>query len=290
MTDVRVPKGLRYMAAAAFFLSLMALAVRVVGQRLPTMEVVMARSVVVLVLSWALLVRSGVSPLGRARRLLLLRGLLGFVALSCYYYGLIHLPLADATVIHYTNPIWTALFAAVVLSERIGLRELTLSAASLGGVVIMARPTAIFGGGSGSALPPVPVAVALFGALLSGGAYVTVRSLGRSDHPLVVVFWLALVSTIGTAPFVPGWNAVPSWDDLLLLAFIGVTTFVGQVFITMGLHAERAGRAMSVAYLQVVFASVWGILFLGEYLDTWTTAGAGVVLLSTWAVSRRPIS
>jgi drug/metabolite transporter (DMT)-like permease len=278
------------MAAAAFFLSLMALTVRVVGQRLPTMEVVMARSVVVLVLSWGLMARRGIAPLGHARRRLLLRGILGFVALSCYYYGLIHLPLADATVIHYTNPIWTAVFAAAILSETIGLKELAFSAASLGGVVIMARPSALFAGDSASALPSGPVLVALFGALLSGGAYVTVRALGRTDHPLVVVFWLALVSTIGGAPFLIGRTVIPGAADLLLLALVGVTTFVGQLFITMGLREERAGRAMSVAYLQVVFAGVWGILFLGEYLDAATVTGAAVVLLSTWAVSRRPLT
>lgn len=275
------------MAAAAFFLSLMALTVRVVGQRLPTMEVVMARSVAVLALSWGLLVRHGISPLGRARGLLLLRGIFGFAALSCYYYGLIHLPLADATVIHYTNPIWTALFAALVLAEPLGFREIVLSVASLAGIVVMARPTAVFGGAA-SGLPPVPVVVALVGSLLSGAAYVTVRSLGRSDHPLVVVFWLALVSTVGGVPFLAAGSVVPSAIDWLLLALVGITTFVGQVFITMGLREERAGRAMGVAYLQVVFAAVWGILFLREYLNSWTVTGAVLVLLSTWAMGRTP--
>lgn len=276
------------MAGAAFFLSLMALIVRLLGERIPTMELVLARSVYVLVFSWILLRRSSVSVAGRNRSLLLWRGLFGFAALTCYYYSLARLPLAEATVIHYTNPIWTALFAAVALSERMTPREIGFSVLSLTGVVVMARPAALFGG-QASALPGGPVLVALVGAALSGAAYVTVRSLGRSgDHPLVVVFWLALVSTVGSAPFVARNAVLPTRGEWLLLAAIGVTTFIGQVLITMGLREERAGKAMGIAYLQVVFAATWGAVFLAELPNAWTATGAVLVLAGSWTLGQTP--
>jgi drug/metabolite transporter (DMT)-like permease len=273
------------MVAGAFFLSVMALAVRIVGQRLPTMEIVSARSLVVLILSWVLLARERVSPWGRDRRLLLLRGLLGFTALTLYYYSLVRLPLADATVIQFTNPVWTALLAALLLSERMGPREIAASLASLCGVVLLARPTALFGGAA-SALPPGPVAVALLGAFLSGGAYVTVRSLGRREHPLVIVFWLALVSSALSSPFLVVGAVLPTLADLGLLAVVGLTTFVGQLAITLGLRDEPAGRATGVAYLQVLFAVLWGMLLLGEYPGVWTLVGALVILACTWVLGR----
>jgi drug/metabolite transporter (DMT)-like permease len=67
----RFPTGLRYMAAGAFFFALMSLLVKLVGQRLPTMEVVLARSLIILLISWAWLRSRGVAPLGTERRLLL---------------------------------------------------------------------------------------------------------------------------------------------------------------------------------------------------------------------------
>jgi drug/metabolite transporter (DMT)-like permease len=273
------------MVAGAFSLSVMALAVRIVGQRLPTMEIVFTRSLVVLVLSWALLARERVSPWGKARRLLLVRGLLGFTALTLYYFSLVRLPLADATVIQFTNPIWTALLAALFLSERLGAREVAASLASLGGVLLLARPTALFGGAA-PALPPGPVAVALLGAFLSGGAYVSVRSLGRTDHPLVIVFWLALVSTTFSLPFLATGVVVPTLVDAGLLGVVGLTTFAGQLAITLGLRDEPAGRATGVAYLQVVFAILWGTLLLGEYPDAWMLVGALVILACTWVLGR----
>lgn len=285
MTRVRFSRGFRLMAGAAFSLSLMALVVRLLGERLPTMELVFARSVYVLLFSWILLSRAGIPVVGRNRSLLLWRGVFGFAALTCYYYSLARLPLAEATVIHYTNPMWTAVFAGVALSERMTRREVSFSVLSLAGVALMARPAALFGG-QASALPGTPVIVALVGAALSGAAYVTVRSLGRSEHPLVVVFWLALVSTFGSAPFVALEPVVPSGSEWLLLTAIGVTTFVGQVLITMGLREERAGKAMGVAYLQVVFAATWGVVFLSEHPNAWTVTGAFLVLTGSWALGR----
>ena len=274
------------MVAAAFFFSLMSLLVRLAGaEGIPTMQVVFARSVVVLAITALLLLRQGVSPLGHSRGLLLLRGGVGFISLSCFYFALIHLPLAEATVIQYTNPVWTALLAALLLREAIGRRELALSLTSLAGVVIIARPAIVFGTATES-LPALPVLAGLVGAVVSGLAYVIVRHVSRTELPLVIVFWFALVSAVGSLPMLIGGFVSPSPATAWLLLGVGVTTFLGQIFVTLGLRAERAGKAMSVAYLQVVFATLWGVLILAEQPDRWTLVGAVVILGSTWLLAR----
>jgi drug/metabolite transporter (DMT)-like permease len=276
------------MAAGAFFFALMSLMVKVVGARLPTMEVVLARSVVTLVLSLALIRHLGVSPLGYAEAAPLARGVLGFVALSSFYYAVIHLPLADATVIQYTNPVFTALLAALFLSERMGGREVAFALAGLGGVVVMARPTLLFGG-EAAALPALPVAVAVTGALFSAAAYTTVRALGRTETPAVVVFWFSMVSVVAAFPLALRGFVLPrGWEWGLLLG-IGVATQLGQIFLTMGLREERAGPATAVAYLQIVFAAGLGFLFLAEVPDRWTGMGAAVIVLATWGLYRRGV-
>jgi drug/metabolite transporter (DMT)-like permease len=128
----RIPPGIRYMAAAALFFSVMSLLVKSAGQRLPVQEVVLARSSVGAALSWHSLRRRGVPLWGQRRGLLLVRGLLGYAGLSCFFYALVHLPLAEATVIQYTNPVFTALLAVVFLSEHIRPRDLLLVGVSLG--------------------------------------------------------------------------------------------------------------------------------------------------------------
>ena len=280
----RISPGVRYMAAGAFFFSLMSLLVKVAGQRLPSQEVVLARAVVTLVLSvWAVR-RAKIPAWGNNRPRLLLRGVAGFLALSAFYYSLVHLPLADSTVIQYTNPVWAALFAVPVLGERMRAREVVCVLASMTGVVVAAHPSFLFGGGP--ALDPVAVGIGLAGAMCSGAAYVTVRSLRGREHPLVIVFYFSLVATIAAAPIALPTAVWPRGMEWLVLLGVGVTTQLGQVAITRGLHLERAGRATATGYLQIVFAALWGALFFAEVPDAGTVAGAALIVGGTLALAR----
>jgi drug/metabolite transporter (DMT)-like permease len=281
----RVPSGIRYMAAAALFFSVMSLLVKAAGQRLPVQEVVLARSSVGAAMCWYSLRQRRVSLWGDRKGLLLLRGLLGYAALSCFFYALVHLPLAEATVIQYTNPVFTAVLAALFLAEHIRPRDLGLVILSLGGVILMARPGFLFGGLSG--LDPWAVGVALAGAVLSAGAYVTVRRLGRTEDPVVIVFYFALVATAGSIPLTALDPVLPTAWEWVALGAIGVVTQVAQVFLTKGLRDEPAGRAMAVGYMQIVFAALWGLIFFAELPDGWAGAGALLIVVSTAALARR---
>ena len=100
--------------------------------------------------------------------------------------------------------------------------------------------------------------------MCSSIAYVTVRQLARTEHPLVIVFYFPLVATPLAIPWAAAEWVTPSAAEVLLLVAIGVTTQVGQVFLTMGLAVERAGRATSVGYLQIVFAMGWQLVVFGD--------------------------
>jgi drug/metabolite transporter (DMT)-like permease len=271
------------MAAGALSFSAMAALAKVAGASVPLFEIVLARSVVVAALSGGVLLRGGRSFRGVNPRLLAVRGLLGFGALSCFYYAVVHLPLADATVIHFMNPVFTALVAAAVLGEHLGAVETLLVVGSMGGVVLVARPSFLFGDLEG--LDPFAVGVALTGAVLAAGAYVTVRRL-RNEAPMLIVFWFAAVSTLLSLPLVVRNPVAPSFATVLVLLGMGVSTHVGQVLITWGFRLERAGRASAVGYLQIVFAAGWGWALFDEIPDLWTLAGAAVVVGCTMVLVR----
>jgi len=281
---IRFPVGLRYAAAGAFCFSLMSAFAKLLGDRIPTQEIILARGLVVAILSAHALRRAGISPWGRERPLLLLRGLLGYGALSCFLWAVIRLPLAETTVIHFTNPVFTAILAAFVLGEILRWQEVGLTLLALGGVLFIARPGFLFGEASG--LDPVGVLVALLGAVLSAGAYVTARRLTRTNDPLVIVFFFALVTLVGATPLVVPVFVMPRGHEWLLLLGVGVATQGGQVFVTRALKLEKAGRAMAVGYLQIVFAALWGLLWFSEVPDAWTGVGALVIVLSTFFLGR----
>ena len=101
-------RGVLFMIASALAFSAMSALVKLVGERLPSQEIVVARAIVSLVLSGSLLRRAGVSPWGRDRRWLWIRGLLGFGGLSCLYGAVTHLPLAETTMLQHLDPLWVA--------------------------------------------------------------------------------------------------------------------------------------------------------------------------------------
>lgn len=278
------PLGLRYAAAGAFSFSFMSAFAKLAGGRLPTQEIVLFRAVVVSILTLHALKRAGVSPWGRERGLLLLRGLFGYAALSCFLWAVVRLPLADTTVIHFTNPVFTALLAAVFLGEAVRGGEFVLALAALAGVVIVARPGFLFG--EVSSLDPVPVAVALAGAVLSAAAYVTVRRLTRTNHPLVIVLAFALVTLVGSIPATLAVFVMPRGLEWGYLLGVGLATQAGQVFVTRALQLEKAGRVMAVGYLQIVFAALWGLLVFAEVPDEWTVLGASVIIAATFLMGR----
>lgn len=276
------------MAASALAFSIMSALVKAVGVRLPSQEIVLARAVVALVLSWVLLRRAGIHPWGQQRGLLLLRGCFGFLGLLCVFYSLTHLPLAEATVIQYLHPVFTGILAGLVLGER-GGRGLAIGVAlSLAGVAAVARPDVFLGGDS--ALPPLALAAALGGAFFSACAYVLVRRLAATEHPLVIVFYFPLIAAPAALPAViPVW-VWPEGIEWLLLLGVGVATQLGQVALTRGMQHEPAGRATALSYLQVAFAVIWGALFFGEVPDEWTLVGALLILAGTAvAAFRAPV-
>lgn len=287
--------GVGYMVQAALWFAVMGLFVKLASRTLPTMQIVFARGAITLAIASLVLWRARLSPFGSRSRLLLLRGLVGSVALICFYAAVVHLPLAEATVIHQTAPLFTAVFAAWFLHERLNARVVWSLLGAFLGVVMIARPGWLFGGVD--VAPAVASAtdagawafafVALLGAILSAVAYVTVRRLGRTDHPLVVVFYLPLVTLPVSAPFaVPVWvwPDAPGWAWLL---GIGVSTQVAQVALTKGLAREAAGRATAVGYLQVAFATLFGALVFGAWPDAWSWAGMGCIVGSLLVGARR---
>lgn len=273
------------MIAAAFAFSLMSLFVKLVGRTLPSQEIVLVRGVVTIVVSYIGLRAAGISPAGQRKGLLALRGLLGFAAVSSFFYAVIHLPLADVTVIHYTNPAFTAVFAAIVLAEPIRARDGASLVVSLVGVVLIARPTFLFGG---DPLDPFAVGTALLGAALAAAAYVTVRALRKTEHALVIVLWFGVVSTLGAVPATAADFVLPTGWLWLGLLGVGVSTHLGQVWVTKGLALVPAGRAMTIGYVQIVFAALWGILFFNERPGLSTLIGTALILASTMALARPP--
>jgi len=274
---IRITTGLRHMAVGAFWFSVMSVLVKLAGQRLPSMEIVFFRGILTLAMSYAIVKRARITPvLGTNRRLLLQRGILGAAALACFLFSLTHLPLAEATLIQYMNPVFAILVAHWWFGERMGRKEWIALAASLTGVLLITRPAFLFGGAA-SDIIPLHALIALMGGAFSGSAYATIRQMPE-ERPEVVVLYLPLMSVPMSLPFIAtNWHA-PTLIEWVLLIGIGIATQLAQTSMTKGLQVEKTGRATMVGYVQIIFAGAWGALLFAEAITWWTVTGAAIVL------------
>ena len=277
-----IPIGVRYVLMSAFGFSLMAVCVKFASVRgIPVLEIVAARALVSLGLSVMDVKRKGISLIGHRRGLLLSRGVVGTLALICVYYALTKLPLAEATVLQYLHPMFTAILAFWFLKERLHLSTIACVILSFLGLLLVSRPAFLFDnfGVAHSTLDFWAVGAAVLGAFGSAVAYVLVRKLNETEDSSVIIFYFPLIA-LPLSLVLLGNNFVwPTGWSWLLLLLVGVFTQMGQIGLTKAMQTETASKATAFSYLQVVFAAVLGWLFFSEMPDIWTFSGASLILL-----------
>ena len=274
-------QGARALILSSLAFSLMTVCVKQLGGRLPVSEIVLVRSLVSIGLTGLAMRSSGVSPLGQNRRLLLIRGLCGSIALLCFFQAITNVPLASATVLQYTYPTFTAAAAWMLLGERLRRRIALAVVVGWIGVICVIQPPWIGVGMVGVGmvgLPMIPALLGLAGALFTALAYVSVRRLSTTEHPLVIILYFPMVSVPLTLPAVVQNGVWPSGIDWLWLLGVGLLTQLGQIWVTKGLSSLPAARATSLNYVQVVFAATWGWIWFNEGITVVSCLGAVLVL------------
>ena len=271
-------QGPRYMMISALAFALMGSLVKLAGEMaIPLLQIIFVRAVISAVLSLWDLRRVGVNPLGHRRGLLLARGLSGFLALMGVFYALMHLPLAQATVLQYLHPVFTALLAFIFLLERPSAATVLCVLLSLIGLGCMVSP--YWASTEPAGLSHVALLAGLGGALGSGVAYTLVRKLAATEHPSVIVLYFPLVCVPATLLLGAGDFIWPSQIGWLTLLGVGCFTQLGQISLTKAMQTDSASRATSLSYLQIVFAAGLGWLLFKEVPATATVVGAAFILL-----------
>lgn len=273
---MHLPLAVRYMLLSALGFALMAACVKEVSRLgIPVLEIVAARALVSLLISYLDVRRKGISPWGNNKQLLLARGAVGTLALFCVYYSVTTLPLAEATFLQYLHPAFTTLLALLFLGERAHITTLLCIMLSLLGLGLMVGPDL---NASVQAFPPASIAAALLGALGSAVAYVIVKKLSLQEDSSVIIFYFPLIALPITLLLAAGDLVMPTPHALLLLILVGIFTQIGQVGLTKAMQTETAGKATAYSYVQVVFSIVLGWTLFDEIPPLWTWLGGGLII------------
>ena len=272
-------KGIRFLIGSGLAFSLMSVCVKAIGGRIPISELVFARATISIIITRFFLYKNKINPWGYQKRLLIIRGLLGTVALFCIFKALTILPIATATVIQYIYPTFTVISAYIILKEFISRRIVYSIIIGWIGILLVSQPE--FTTNSNVQETILAIIIAIFGALMTSLAYICVRKLSSREHPLVIIYYFPLVSIPLSIPFVINDFVLPTGTDWFWIIGIGIFTQIGQLFITEGLTLLPAGQATSLNYSQVIFASIWGVLIFQEAITSSVYVGGICVLIST---------
>lgn len=232
-----------------------------------------------------------VFPAGR-RLILLLRCFVGTTGLMLSFYAFRHMPLADASVIIFSTPVFVAIFANLFLREPCGIFNVFTISLTLFGVVLITRPSIIFGDTVAS-LSDNQVAdydrnnvwgavAAISSTLFGASAYVTLRALKglhfsviMSNFGAFALFYTVAVSWFMNVLCMPYCNS-----DRWLVVALGIFSFLGQILLTISLQLEEAGPVAIARSADIVFAFFWQVLFFKEIPNGFSIIGAIIVTTS----------
>lgn len=272
------PLGVRYMILSALGFALMSASVKYVSVHgIPLFEIVAARALVSLIISYLDVKRKGISVWGNNKRWLFARGAVGTMALMCVYYAVTALPLAEATILQYVHPVFTALLAVLFLKERVQPATLTCIVLCLLGVFTMVYPS--FDASGVGELPMLSVGIALLGAFGSSIAYVIVRKLSRTEDSSVIIFYFPLVALPVSAMLIGDDFVVPDVALILVLILVGIFTQIGQFGLTKAMQTQTAGNASAYSYVQIVFSALLGVVLFNEVPSIWTLLGGSLIVI-----------
>ena len=262
-------QGVYYMLGSTLAFALMQICVKYLPH-IPAHELILFRSIVSIVLSVAMLQKLGIPLLGNNKKVLLMRGIFGTTALLLFFYTLQNIPLASAVTLQYLSPIFTALFAAIFLKEKMQIKQWLYFGVSFAGVALIK--------GFDERISVTFMLIGICSAMFSGMAYTCIRQLKYTEHPVVVVLYFPLVAIpIMSVLSYLNW-VTPQGTDWLYLLLMGLFTQIAQILMTKGIQSGVANKMISLKYVGTIYALAIGYLLFGESYGIMSLLGIAMVI------------
>ena len=274
-TPAPIVRATLWMFGAIVSFSIMAIAGRELSSELTTFQILFFRSLAGFALMVVLLSRTGWWQLKtRYFGIHLVRNIAHYGGQYGWFYGIALIPLAEVFAIEFTMPIWTALFAALLLGEHISRQRAIAIAIGFAGVLVMLRPGI-------AVVSPAALAV-LAAALAYGFAHALTKRLSGTDSPMAILFYTTAIQLpLALIPALHNWT----WPSLTMwpwVVAVGTAALAAHYCLTRAFMLEDAAVVMPIDFLRLPFIAVIGFIFYDEPLEVWVFVGAAIVFTGSW--------
>lgn len=193
-------------------------------------------------------------------------------ATGLFFTSLAYIGLAEATALIDINPVLITLGAALFLGERLGPRRLFGVFAALIGALIVIRP--------GAGLFTLAALLPLLGAISYAANALITRWIGPKESAWTSMVFTSVICTAIASMSLPFVWVPIAGDDLPTFALVGALGTFAQLCIIRAFTLAEASSVAPFAYVGILFATIWGILFFDTYPDQWTMIGALVIVVA----------
>ena len=266
-------KGIMYIIAAAIGFSFMTFFVKLSGN-LPTMQKVFFRNAVAFVIAALTMIKSKDRfYVAKGNRFdILMRCVFGTSGVIANFYAIGRLDLSDANMLNKLSPFFAIILSIPILKEKPTKTDVWATIIAFIGALFIIRP-------SGTNLQLIPALSGLYGGFGAGTAYVFVRKLGKKgEKTAIIVLCFSLFSCLVSLPALIFDYHHMEPKQLIFLILAGLSAAVGQFGITSAYKCAPAKDISVFDYTQVLFAALWGILFLGEIPVTLSIIGYIIII------------
>jgi drug/metabolite transporter (DMT)-like permease len=263
--------GIGFMLMAVFLFALNSAIGKWLVAKYPVGEFMLIRSSFTLLFLSPFIWRAGRAAFAKAPKpgVQLLRVVLSSLEVAMFFWAVSYLPLADTTTFYLAGPIYVTALSVLLLRERVGWRRWTAVLIGFTGVVIALRPS--------SSSFTLPALIALSGSITYALVLITTRALRETnDVVLMATYFIGAVAFgLATVPF--GW-VPPTGYDLLCLAGVGFANIVAQFCVIRSLKLASASVVVPYQYTLIIWSVVFGWLMFAELPDSYTVAGAAIIV------------
>lgn len=202
------------------------------------------------------------------------RNAIHFAGQVFWIIGITLLPLATASAIEFTTPVWGAFMAVLFLGERLHRGRWVALGLGFLGILVIIRP--------GLEVLNIGALIMLGCTFCFGATSVITKWLTRRDSALAILFYMVLLQTLfGALASAFIWTPVrfEHWPWLLLLALTGLSAHYSM---TRALAEADTSFVMPFEFLRLPFVALIGFLLYAEPFETAILAGAGLIFLGNY--------
>ncbi len=241
---------------------------------LPLMEIMFFQNLPSMIIMPIILMKMKIPIFGNNKRFLMINGFISLFAQLTKFYTFTVMLLADATTIHRLSPFIVFFLSGIFLKEKLYFKRIPILLLAFFGGLLVIKP-----GFQNELLPSI---VALIAAILISLSHMNMRYLRLSDHYLVITNAISYISGIVSLIilFLQKSYQPPSLSEFFILISIGLVAIIAWITLTKAFQLSEASVLSLYTYSQIVFASIFGLIFFQEFPDNLSIIGATLIILS----------